>query len=187
MSLSQQQPCRHPKLSPRMSAMAFVLATAAATAFLIAITVVQQASAAEGLYYQHQRGLLQEGSTQSVPTECINTGLNLQSSCTKELELASKAFGLSPTSDVSSIKVNMSQLRAYLAKAPKPSADCCSAALSFNNAYCSCSPPVLDLVKSFTNNDVNQYYEVAKYLATRCKEVGKPFTLYLEKTCPKRH
>ncbi len=35
---------------------------------------------------------------------------HLQSSCTKELELASKAFGLSPTADVSSIKVRRSLL-----------------------------------------------------------------------------
>ncbi|GLC55969.1 hypothetical protein PLESTB_001050200 [Pleodorina starrii] len=120
-----------------------------------------------------------------VPPECIYAGLNLQASCTHELELASKAFGLSPTSDISLIKVDFQQLRDYLQKAPDPSAGCCGAAQIFNDAYCGCCPVVLELIKSFTNNDVEEFYEVAYYLGERCPDVGKPFTLYMGDTCPK--
>lgn len=52
-----------------------------------------------------------------------------------------------------------SKLKEFLKTAPPPSADCCSATTAFNNAYCSCSKEVLDLVKSFTNNNIDQYRE----------------------------
>ncbi len=39
--------------------------------------------------------------------------------------------------------------------------------------YCSCSPAVLDLVKSFTNNDINQYGE-GEHWATRSASARKP-------------
>ncbi|PNH06814.1 hypothetical protein TSOC_006777 [Tetrabaena socialis] len=88
-------------------------------------------------------------------------------------------------SAATSSSVNTGQLRAYLAKAPPPTVKCCTATVRFNNAYCSCSPAVLDLIKSFTNNNINQYVEVAKYLEARCKGLGKPFKLYYGATCPK--
>ncbi|KAG2494016.1 hypothetical protein HYH03_007942 [Edaphochlamys debaryana] len=80
--------------------------------------------------------------------------------------------------------VDPAKLRAYLATAPAPTSSCCTAAASFNNAYCSCSDSVLELVKSFTNNDIEAYSEVAQYLSNRCKEVGTDFTLYYKDTCP---
>ncbi len=56
-------------------------------------------------------------------------------------------------------QVDNNKLREFLKTAPPPSADCCSATVAFNNAYCSCSKEVLDLVKSFTNNNIDQYRE----------------------------
>ncbi|KXZ54101.1 hypothetical protein GPECTOR_5g204 [Gonium pectorale] len=141
--------------------------------------------ARRGLRQAAQRVAAAAAGSPAIPTACINTGLDLQSSCTAELEIGSKALGLDPTADVSQIKVDIATLRNYLSKAPPPSAGCCSAAKAFNDAYCSCSPAVLDLVKSFTNNNIDQYREVARYLATRCKEVGTPFTAYIDNTCPK--
>ncbi|KAG2452979.1 hypothetical protein HYH02_002316 [Chlamydomonas schloesseri] len=160
-------------------------AAAAAVLFVVAAAfcggAIAAATASSGA--GGRRTLLQQGSP-AVPPECIQTGLALQNSCSKELEVASKAFGLAPNTDVSNIKVDSGKLQQYLETAPPPGKPCCDATVAFNNAYCSCSPPVLELVKSFTNNDVNQYREVAKYLEKRCKAVGSPFTLYMDGTCP---
>ncbi|KAG2425677.1 hypothetical protein HXX76_013519 [Chlamydomonas incerta] len=156
---------------------------AAARAAVVLLVVVAAASAAAS-GAGGRRALLQQGGSPAVPPQCIQTGLALQNSCNKELEIASKAFGLAPNTDVSNIKVDSAKLQQYLGTAPPPGKPCCDATVAFNNAYCSCSPPVLDLVKSFTNNDVAQYREVAKYLEKRCKAVGSPFTLYMDGTCP---
>ncbi|PNW87350.1 hypothetical protein CHLRE_02g119201v5 [Chlamydomonas reinhardtii] len=43
---------------------------------------------------------------------------------------------------------------------------------------------MLDLIKSFTNNDVNQYYILSKYFERTCATVGQPYKLYFGDTCP---
>ncbi|PNW87351.1 hypothetical protein CHLRE_02g119250v5 [Chlamydomonas reinhardtii] len=156
---------------------------AAAVVVVVAAFCAGGASAAAG-GGGGRRALLQQAASPAVPPECIQAGLALQNSCNKELEVASKAFGLAPNTDVSNIQVDTGKLRQYLETAPPPGKACCDATVTFNNAYCSCSPPVLELVKSFTNNDVAQYREVAKYLEKRCKPLGSPFTLYMDATCP---
>ncbi|GIL62892.1 hypothetical protein Vafri_17101 [Volvox africanus] len=123
----------------------------------------------------------------AVPPECMDAGLDLQSKCGDDFNSGLTAMGIDPakvSNDPSSVKIDLKKLQEVLDKADPPSAKCCDATAKFNNQYCSCSPAVLDLVLSFTNDDMNQYRVVSKYFEKGCKQIGKPYTLYLEGTCP---
>lgn len=52
---------------------------------------------------------------------------------------------------------------------PLHSCRCCAGAKAFNDAKCSCSPPVLELVKGFTGGSTSTYAILAQWLADKCK------------------
>lgn len=123
-----------------------------------------------------ERGLLQgsQEATITIPKQCIQTGLDLQSSCAAEIQRASTFFGISgtATSILASTAVNThrDKIDQYLAdSASNPSPECCRASAAFNAGKCSCDPNVVDLFKSFTNNDIGTYEKVATALGTSCK------------------
>ncbi|KAG2494014.1 hypothetical protein HYH03_007941 [Edaphochlamys debaryana] len=127
-----------------------------------------------------------EAAPDTIPPECMDAGLNLQSKCSDEFAYATEALGVDPSDPQAALgALGDARLQQFLDSAPPPSVQCCAASAKFNNAYCSCAPAVLDLILSFTNDDINEYVGLSKYFERRCKEVGQPFTLYLQGTCPK--
>ncbi|GLC41940.1 hypothetical protein PLESTB_001050300 [Pleodorina starrii] len=127
------------------------------------------------------------GGSPAVPPECMDASVDMQSKCSDEVNAGLTALGIDPNavqSDPNAVQIDIKRLQAFLDKADPPSAQCCDATAKFNNQYCSCSSAVLDLVLSFTNDDLNQYRTLSKYFERGCKQIGKPYTLYLEDTCP---
>ncbi|KAG2452978.1 hypothetical protein HYH02_002315 [Chlamydomonas schloesseri] len=122
----------------------------------------------------------------ALPAECISAGMDLQAQCADEMSYASDALGIDPGAATSpgAVQLTDAQLSAFLDKADPPSVKCCQATVKFNNAFCSCSPAMLDLIKSFTNNDVNQYFILSKYFERSCATVGQKYKLYFGDTCP---
>ncbi|KXZ54102.1 hypothetical protein GPECTOR_5g205 [Gonium pectorale] len=156
----------------------------------LALVALAACAAAQGQRWRRAGGGSGTADSPAIPAPCIEAGLNLQSLCSEELDMGMAAFGVDPAYAAtmgrgSGSTIDSAQLKKFLDEAPPPTARCCEAVEAFNNKYCSCSPAVLDLVKSFTNDDINQYRMISKYFQNSCKKVGKSYTLYLDDTCPK--
>ncbi|KAG1660246.1 hypothetical protein FOA52_007643 [Chlamydomonas sp. UWO 241] len=111
--------------------------------------------------------------TSSLPQACIDSGLALQSGCEAVI---SKAQSLCP--DCGADDVDSGAVQEFLNDpANSPSDACCKAATDFNAAKCNCNEDVLTMVKSYTNNDLSLYQQVASALASTCGfalEFGSP-------------
>lgn len=160
----------------------------ARSAWATLVLVLAAAALPASLALGGRRGVLQAKpakaapDTSAVPEPCVQTGLNLQSACGPELQAGSKALGVSDplSGSGAAVSVKDSDLRAFLAKQSPPSAGCCSAITAFNNAKCSCSPPVLELVKGFTGGAESTYAVLAQWLSQKCS-----FKLIYGPTCSK--
>ncbi|KAG1673679.1 hypothetical protein FOA52_010547 [Chlamydomonas sp. UWO 241] len=102
--------------------------------------------------------------TSSLPPACIDAGLALQSGCEKVI---SSAQSLCPDCGVGD--VDNGAVQEFLNDpANTPSDACCKAATDFNAAKCNCNENVLTMVKSYTNNDLSLYQQIASALASTC-------------------